>query len=212
MGDLIAESVRDDDQLPWLTDAYRSSSSAHRGCPADRLGGLPVQPYGPRKGAVCKTVGCQQVTFGRSGCELLPNPAVVLDQGGSAALRRARPRSHPGCGPGGRPVAARRATISTASAAARRQRWLRTRPPGSGSSGDGNVGGPKLEIASELAGLFSQDVRLWRLAPRLRDAEHWSQGSAEAHRMAIAPPLGRGEDAESIEGNSFISPTHTGGA
>jgi hypothetical protein len=44
------------------------------------------------------------------------------------------------------------------------------------------------------------------------DAEHWSQGSAEAHRMATGPPLGRGEDAESIEGNRFISPTHTGGA
>jgi hypothetical protein len=36
-----------------------------------------------------------------------------------------------------------------------------------------------------------QDVRLWWLAPRFRDAEHWSQGSAEAHRMATGPPLGR---------------------
>jgi hypothetical protein len=111
-----------------------------------------------------------------------------------------------------RKAAGTRATISTASVAARCQRWLRTRPPGSGSSGDGNVGGPKVEIASELVGLFPHDVRLWRLAPRLRDAEHWSQRSAEAHRMATGPPLGRGEDAESIEGNSFISPTHTGGA
>jgi hypothetical protein len=74
------------------------------------------------------------------------------------------------------------------------------------------VGGPKVEIASELVGLFPQDVRLWRLAPRLMDAEHWSQGSAEARRMATGPPLGRGEDAESIEGNRFVSPTHTGGA
>ncbi len=74
------------------------------------------------------------------------------------------------------------------------------------------MGEPKVEIASELVGLFPQDVRLWRLAPRLRDAEHWIQGSAEAHRMATGPPLGRGEDAEGIEGNRFISPTHTGGA
>jgi hypothetical protein len=44
------------------------------------------------------------------------------------------------------------------------------------------------------------------------DTEHWSQGSAEAHRMATGPPLGRRGDAESIEGNRFISPTHTGGA
>jgi hypothetical protein len=58
----------------------------------------------------------------------------------------------------------------------------------------------------------AEDVRPWRLAPRFRDAEHWSQGSAEAHRMATGPPLGRRGDAESIEGNRFISPTHTGGA
>jgi hypothetical protein len=48
-------------------------------------------------------------------------------------------------------------------------------PPGSGSGGgDGNVGGPKVEIASERRLAPLQDVRLWRLAPRLRDAEHWS--------------------------------------
>ena len=80
------------------------------------------------------------------------------------------------------------------------------------SSGDGNVDGPKIMIASELVGLFPQDVRLWWLAPRFRDAEHWSQGPAEAHRMVTGPPLGRGEDAEGIEGNRFSSPTRTGGA
>jgi hypothetical protein len=101
---------------------------------------------------------------------------------------------------------------STASAAARRLRRPRTRPPGSGSSGDGNVGGPKIKIASELAGLFPAGRSTLVLAPRFRDAENWSQGPAEAHRMATGPPLGRGEDAESIEGNRFISPTHTGGA
>ena len=53
---LSADSVRDDDQLPWLADAYRSSSSAYRGCPAERIRRMAVQPYGPHKGAVCKTV------------------------------------------------------------------------------------------------------------------------------------------------------------
>jgi len=34
----------------------------------------------------------------------------------------------------------------------------------------------------------------------------------EAHRMATGPLLGRGKDAESIEGNRVISPTDTRGA
>lgn len=51
-----ADSARDDDRLPWLADAYRSSSLAYCGCPAERFRRLAVQPYGPHKGAVCKTV------------------------------------------------------------------------------------------------------------------------------------------------------------
>jgi uncharacterized protein len=55
--------------------------------------------------------------------------------------------------------------------------------------------------------------------------EFWATGAAirgcralgvrarvEAHRMATGPLLGRGEDAESIEDNRFISPTDTRGA
>jgi len=34
----------------------------------------------------------------------------------------------------------------------------------------------------------AEDVRLWRLAPRVQDAQHWSQGSAEAYRMATGHP------------------------
>ena len=34
---ISADFVRDDDQVPWLTDVYRSSSSAYRGCPAERF-------------------------------------------------------------------------------------------------------------------------------------------------------------------------------
>jgi hypothetical protein len=57
-----------------------------------------------------------------------------------------------------------------------------------------------------------RDVRLWRLAPRFGDAEHWEwRARVEAHRMATGPLLGRGEDAESIEDNRF-SPTDTRGA
>jgi hypothetical protein len=43
----------------------------------------------------------------------------------------------------------------------------------------------------------AEDIRLWRLAPRLRDAEHWGQGSAEAHRMATAHPL-EGEEMPKV--------------
>jgi hypothetical protein len=46
---ISADFVRDDDQVPWLTDVYRSSSSAYRGCPADASGGLAVQAYGSHK-------------------------------------------------------------------------------------------------------------------------------------------------------------------
>jgi len=62
-----AESVRDDDQLPWLADAYRSSRSAHCGCPADRFMRLSRPASGPHKGALCKTVPLRgPITFGKS--------------------------------------------------------------------------------------------------------------------------------------------------
>jgi hypothetical protein len=43
----------------------------------------------------------------------------------------------------------------------------------------------------------AEDVRPCRLAPRFRDAEHWSQGSAEVHRMSAGHPL-EGEDMPKV--------------
>jgi len=59
---------------------------------------------------------------------------------------------------------------------------------------------------------FPQDVRRWPMVPRFGLLSIGLRARPEAHRMATGPPLGRAEDAKSIEDNRFISPTHTGGA
>jgi hypothetical protein len=69
---------------PWLVEAYRSSSSAYRGYPLKASSGLAVQPYGPHKGAVCKTVGLLKKGIRKTpDVAPLPNPAVYENQGGA---------------------------------------------------------------------------------------------------------------------------------